>query len=1051
MQNAESGKLECILDELILVVTPWGKKILNLLLVSLAVLFVTALIIFNWPLLFENPFSSTLHWDLPVLAYRNVKGNTAVVDKDGERVVILDQKGKVRSTLLANRFFSRAITYVQDIAIDDNYVYVLDLQHSSNGAQINGEKILIYDLDGNYVSTPYKISHPNSTERENFFCTVCCHNRKLFVAKREKGQVITYQVVDKKLEPYQTLNFPGKEIFTSVFMPDTKSSYVVTKDGCHYLNYLNTSEELPLIDATTYWSDVCIAASGERYYLNANKHEIIQFCPNAKEKQLIQLTSRDEYGSISDVFGTRITLQGDILNWCSPTKNEVVTFDTTAWKRTVSTKVQQPVSFLLFRGLIWLLVVLLLGFLVKNVVIFIRKIIRNFRKVKEEDNTSTDDSQKPLTVWNIYGITLFTLIFAFIAVTTVITTFYSARSWEIMKLSVRSTTTSLKKMPPSLFGDYLEEINSPKNRNDKAFSIFSKVADSCCHFSEDSTFDLGFSALRKRPDGGYMVVMDSFERYNMGKILNASEPDFADLYKKLKQLPMDKLLTLNETKRTGKNIFYVLTKITNSKGKEAGVIILSCSKAKVASATRVMVAQLSVDLLLLFILFVLLYGEFKLALGFRKLRKLDPVTRKLSQSVYEGKRTSQFLASLTLALDAAFLPTLAIALAKESGISGSSMNVLAATPLSARSLMLILALLFSGFLAKYTPRRYMKFSVLLSVLCFILKIYAVLSGKFFLFLIGVAAVGVSQGMKIAVLAAISESPIQPSLKFQRFVGVNTERLIGTIAGASLGALICSKFGYASVFFFGILIELLLYYTAGAFIADDINLVKSKSILHDTKNTIMNDWAKIRRIIRHIMRPELLALQLCVMIPMSILGQFDRYVLPIYNAQNWELDSFIPSIYGAQSGQLLTGFVSTVTKGLTLLLIPYILKKLLPSGNRVPIFVGMLLLIGGFIVFAFDNTLLSFSFLLLIITIFNIVFTTTAGRLRLSMAHEDNIKFADTSGVFQALQLVGASLAPLLLSFGLKIGFQAFSLVFAGFLFVTLLVFIFFSSHLRKAE
>jgi len=1050
MQNTESEIRDSASNETILIVTPWGKKILKLLLMSFSILAVIALIIFNWPLLFENPFSATLHWDIPVLAYRNTKGNTAVVDKDGERVVILNRDGEVRATLQANRFSSRAITYVQDIAIDDNYVYVLDLQHSSNGAQINGEKVMIYDLDGKYISTPYKINHPKSTERENFFCSISCHNGSLFVSKREKGKVIIYQIVHEELKPYQTFEFPGKEIFTSVFMPDTRSSYVVTKDGCHYLNYLNDSEELPMVDGATYWSDVCIAPSGERYYLNANRHEIVQFRPNAKKKQLIQLTSRDESREIPKVFGTRMTLQGDILNWCYPTQNEVVTFDTASWSRTVSTEVQQPIRYLLFRGVVWTLAILFAGFLGKNVIAFIGEVYRSFRKRNGADNGQAEDTQNPLTAWSIYGITAFTLIFAFIAVTAVITTFYSARAWQIMESSARTTAASLKNLPASLFGDYLEEIDAPKDRNRKEFALFSKIADSCCHSEEDSTFDLGFSALRKLPSGEYMIVIDSFDRYNMGKIVNKTDPDLADMYKKLTELETDRILAVNEIERTGSNIFYAATKILNSKGEEAGVIIISCSKDKVASATHVMLAQLSVDLLLLFILFVLLCGEFKLAWGFRKLRKLDPTTKKLMQTVGEGHRTSNFLACLTLSLDAAFLPTLAIQLAGKSGIGGS-MNVLAATPLSARSLLLVLALIFSGFLAKYTPRKYMRFGALLSILCFAIQIHAVLAGKFYLFLIGVAALGVTQGIKCAALAAISESTAQPSLKFQHFIGVNTECLIGTTAGASLGSLLCSKFGYASVFFFGILMEFLLYYVAGAFITDDINLARGESIFHDPKNTIRRDWTKIREIIHHVLRPDLLVLLLCVMIPMSFLGQFDSYVLPIYNATNWELDSYIPAIYGAQSGQLLTGFVGAVTKILALLLIPYAFSKLQFHGARGPLLAGLLLITFGFVFFAFDNTLFAFSCLLLLITIFNIIFSTTADRIRMSIAHEDNVKFTDTIGVFHALQAIGASLAPLLLGFGLKIGFKAFSLVFAGFLLVMLLVFTIFSSHLRKAE
>jgi len=187
-------------DEKIIVLTRFGKKMLRHLISFFLILFAATVLLFNWQVLTESPFSTEMNWHFPVSACRNIKGNQFVVDQAGERIIVLNPSGEIRSIIRPNPILKNAINFVWDICVDDKYIYILDLLPSPNGVQINGERILIYDFDGEYVDTVYEISHPEASQRHNILCDVNCNNGKVYVTKRENDTVSVCQVVDHELQ-----------------------------------------------------------------------------------------------------------------------------------------------------------------------------------------------------------------------------------------------------------------------------------------------------------------------------------------------------------------------------------------------------------------------------------------------------------------------------------------------------------------------------------------------------------------------------------------------------------------------------------------------------------------------------------------------------------------------------------------------------------------------------------------------------------------------------------------------------------------------------------
>jgi len=270
-----------------------------------------------------------------------------------------------------------------------------------------------------------------------------------------------------------------------------------------------------------------------------------------------------------------------------------------------------------------------------------------------------------------------------------------------------------------------------------------------------------------------------------------------------------------------------------------------------------MIESLSMDLLMIFIIFVLLVGEAKLFLEFRKRRKVDPLNGKLLQTVCEGHRSCQFLISMSIYLDVAFLPTLFMELANKSGLEGS-ISVLAAVPLTLRNLMLVITLIFGSFLAKFNPGRYMRNAAFFSVFCFAFEIYAIMTGQYTWFLIGIGFMGITHGMKLNSLDAIGACGLQPDPVFKNIVFVNTEYMIGAAVGTSLGSLMCAKFGYTSVFVLGIVLEITLFCIVRMFIGQDINYSNLFPTPRDLHKNFRDKFSVFVKNIRHILRPELIS-------------------------------------------------------------------------------------------------------------------------------------------------------------------------------------------------
>lgn len=120
------------------------------------------------------------------------------------------------------------------------------------------------------MDTAYEISHPEATFRHHVLCDVSCNNGKIFITTRDKDTVSVSQIINHKPHEIRKLTFPEKEIFRARFTAETRSTFVITKDACCYLDHLNKTEELPMSASKTCWDDICIAPSGERYYLNSN-------------------------------------------------------------------------------------------------------------------------------------------------------------------------------------------------------------------------------------------------------------------------------------------------------------------------------------------------------------------------------------------------------------------------------------------------------------------------------------------------------------------------------------------------------------------------------------------------------------------------------------------------------------------------------------------------------------------------------------------------------------------------------------------------------------
>jgi len=204
---------------------------------------------------------------------------------------------------------------------------------------------------------------------------------------------------------------------------------VVTKDAHYYLDHLNKTEELALPEKGMHWNDLSLSPSGERYYLDSNRHNIVQVRPNAKKEEgLFYDTTKDEVKQLTDCYGLNFYLTDDVLMWTCVGNNQVVSYNIVTGEKKVLLGASRPSSFLFNRALVWCCALFLAGIIIWQLSRMIREIVQNFRNPHTREGEAGAVLVREVhTVWNIYGRNAFVLVFAFVAMTLVISIFYGKR------------------------------------------------------------------------------------------------------------------------------------------------------------------------------------------------------------------------------------------------------------------------------------------------------------------------------------------------------------------------------------------------------------------------------------------------------------------------------------------------------------------------------------------------------------------------------------------------------------------------------------------------
>lgn len=199
-----------------------------------------------------------------------------------------------------------------------------------------------------------------------------------------------------------------------------------------------------------------------------------------------------------------------MLTWACLGKNEVITYNITTGQKNVLSGAPRPLSFLLSKCVVWLCALFLVCFIVLHAIRIVNEIIQNFRHRKtREAEAGAALVREVHTAWNIYGRNAFVLLFAFIAMTCVISVCWGEKILNSMESSVRSKAADLADLPGKVFGDYLADIDSAKDYNGKSYKMLNAVGSSICFSKEGSEFDFGLSIFRRFPDGKIMVVADT--------------------------------------------------------------------------------------------------------------------------------------------------------------------------------------------------------------------------------------------------------------------------------------------------------------------------------------------------------------------------------------------------------------------------------------------------------------------------------------------------------------------------------------------------------------
>ena len=237
---------------------------------------------------FRVPVAEALNKESEIsLGYiaRKSEGLYYVIDNGHSRIVCFDEDGKIRFEIIDPTGETEYALYIDDVCVDKENIYLSASEW--NGMLLDGEHILKYDLEGNYLETvAYNDYSAAPTTNKHRFYGINTQTGSL-----RYGECLADQIIIHEGDKVKTVNYPNAFNAVSDLVFDGEAMIVMNKDG-RIESYKNNSEPELLYTTETEGEEERIPF---RMCVNGNK---VYF----SDIRLQQIVEADPQSATSTVF-----------------------------------------------------------------------------------------------------------------------------------------------------------------------------------------------------------------------------------------------------------------------------------------------------------------------------------------------------------------------------------------------------------------------------------------------------------------------------------------------------------------------------------------------------------------------------------------------------------------------------------------------------------------------------------------------------------------------------------------------------------------------------
>jgi len=939
---------------------------------------------FNAPVLLTSRDDS-IHWDMPVVAFENDEDIGCVVDKYWTRLTVLNPDKTVRSVISTGYASTIAPDGFSEVALDDRYVYLLDKVKSKNGTSVISERVLKYDLDGQYVSTEYDDTG-SSHDARGYIRSLKVYDGNLFILKTHGDSAYVLSIVDGIAVEVMRCSFPGSPIRHATYQPEISAVTASTMNGKAFLFRDGVTEEVRLSDRTSIISNMVIMPDGVRYILDQKNGLLVRQAPDLSEtvvcrSDAVWLWYNAPSGSFNHLF------------LCDDADNTVTSISLPYHRQSVSTSAGQPFNHLVKWYLTWFsLIVLALVLLYYLSLFIVRTVKHRIPTRKAEEDLHRNGLLSPAV---LYGKPALFIITSFLITGILL----SVSSYRIMLDHAVSSTfniaSSISSISGETIGDAVKMLDSPDDYGSRDYISVCNFCETFCSGEDNTGFDLLFDLYRLNPDTGnlYYVIDHA--------ALNALGTEI--LQKRLENFGLNsyfKSVTAGEHQsfklRTGKGLgtYCALAPIYDSFGQVTGAVLVFSDLDAVKTHSKEAVLTILLRAFSLLSVLIMLFVELKLIREFLKVRKLRFISEGRKVTICEGHRELRIVTRLPFYLLVPFIAPYARQLAIESGINGDP-GMLAALPLSIYGLLMVFGGMFMSIFTKRNPGRSINIGSVVTLAVGALLLFNHLYFKNYSVLVAALSVlGLTSALTIAACKSIRLFDIRPDKRYSKLVYTNMEPPVYASMGAVLGSLVYDSLGFAAVIAVFALVCIAAIILSKLFIAPDINIAVCEEKDEVRENRMMN--------VRYFMRMDVIGLVLFVAVPAGFLMQYTSFMLPMFNEK---LGNTV----------LLVGFLTLMTKILPIPVSPNIIFSMKEKSVSSSVVVSLSALALAFFAFALRPTMVCLAVMLFVLGIFHPVIQTLIERYQIESAKKYGINPSDANGIFTMASCVGDFAGPLCLA------------------------------------